>query len=317
MRIPFLLFLVLLLGEAPTNANLDEGIRLYRKGEFKKSVELLEKLKTASPSEPEARLWLGKAYLKNRDWDKAIFEMEKVVELQPSNASYHLWLGRACGRKAEHSKIAGYGLAKRVLKEFEAARNLAPKDLDIRFDLLDFHIQAPWIVGGSKSKAEAEAKEIAKLNPSKGYIARAAIFMEREKWDQAKKEYIQATIDYPDADSYKDLAGYLFDRKDYKGALENARKALALKSDSKGAQLLAAASCIKLRTDLDYALRTLQELINGSLDDDDPAFETMYYWLGECYLEKADKGNAHKAFKSALVYNPDYDEASKALSKTK
>jgi tetratricopeptide (TPR) repeat protein len=318
MKIPFLFLLALLTGGATSNANLDEAARLYRKGEYKQSIELLEQLTNSSPSDPEARLWLGKAYLKTRHWDDAVREMEKAVQLRTSNARYYLWLGRACGAKADHSIILkAYGLAKRVVKEFETARSLAPNDLDIRFDLLEFYLQAPSMVGGGKSKADAEAQEIAKLNPSKGYIARGIIFQKNHNWDQAKKEFIQATVEYPYADSYKDLAGYLFDRKDYQGALSNAQKALTLKGDSKGAQLLAAASCVRLHSDLDYASRTLQALADGSMEDNDPAFEEVHYWLGECYLEKADKERARKAFQSALDFNADYDEAKKSLAKSK
>jgi tetratricopeptide (TPR) repeat protein len=318
MKIPFLVFGVLILSNPSFSANLDEGILHYKKGEFRQGVELLQQLTNASPAEPDARLWLGKAYLKIREWDKAVHEIEKAVQLRPANARYYLWLGRACGAKAAHSFFAkAYGWARRVAKEFETARSLAPRDLDIRFDLLEFYLEAPSLVGGGKSKAEEEAKEIAKLNPSKGYTARAIIFQKTKKWDLAKNEFMQATVDYPDADSYRDLAEYLFDQKDYEGALIYAKKSLKLNSESKGARLLAAASSIRLHSDIEYASRTLQELAEGTLDDDDPAFEEVHYWRGEYYLEKSDKENARKAFQTALLYDPDYDEAKKGISKLK
>jgi len=318
MTIPALTFLFLVLAAVPPNVDLNEGIKLYRKGEFKQSVELFRQLTAAAPSDPEARLWLGKAYLKARDWDQAVREMEKAVELSPSTARYHLWLGRACGAKASHVFFAkAFGWARRVVKEFETARRLDPKDLDVRFDLLQFYLEAPAIAGGGKDKAEAEAREIARLDPSKGYTARASVFRKDEKWDLAKKELVQATVDYPNADSFKDLAEYLFDRKDYKGALDNAKKALALRAESKRTRLLAAASSIRLRSDLESAARTLQELAEGSLDDEDPSFEEVYYWLGECHLEKGEKDKARKAYQSALVFDPDYDEAKKGVTKTK
>jgi tetratricopeptide (TPR) repeat protein len=318
MKTSLMLLLALILGGNQTRANLDDGMRLYRKGEFRQSVELLEQLTKASPAEPDARLWLGKAYIKTREWDKAVHEMEKAVQLRPANALYHLWLGRACGAKASHSFfVKAMGLARRVIKEFETARSLAPKDLDIRFDLLDFYLQAPSLVGGGKSKAEEEAQEITKLARSKGYVARAIILQNNKKLDLARKELIQATVDFPDADSYKDLAGYLFDRQDYEGALANAKKALKLNGESKGARLLAAASSIRTHSDIEYASKTLRDLAEGTLDDDDPAFEQVYYWRGECFLEQADKDNARKAFQTALRYNPDYDEAQKSLSRLK
>jgi tetratricopeptide (TPR) repeat protein len=318
MKFHFLVFGILILSNPSFSANLDEGIRHYTKGEFRQGVELLQQLTNAYPAEPDARLWLGKAYLKTREWDKAVHEIEKAVQLRPADARYHLWLGRAYGAKASHSFFAkAYGLARRVVKEFETARSLAPKDLDIRFDLIEFYLEAPSIVGGGKSKAEEEAKEIAKLNPSKGYTARAIILQKNKKWDLAKKEFTQATVDYPDADSYKDLAEYLFDQKEYEGALSCAKKSLNLNSKSKGARLLVAASSIRLHSDIEHALKTLQELVEGALDDDDPAFEEVHYWRGECFLEKSDKENARKAFQTALRYNPDYDEAQKGISKLK
>jgi len=310
--------LVLIVAALPLQATLDEGVLLYKKGEFKQSVEHLQRLASVDPNEPNIRLWLGKAYLKTRDWDKAVKEIEKAVQIRPKDAHFYLWLGRACGAKAAHSFIlTAYGVAKRVVKEFETARSLAPGNLDVRFDLLEFYLEAPSFVGGGKSKADDEAREIAKLSPSKGYTARAIIHRKNKEWDLARKELTRATIDYPDADSYRDLAEYLFSQKDYAGALDYARKSLKLNDGSKAARLLAAASSIRLHSDIEEASKTLQALAEGALEDDDPAFEEVYYWQGECYLEKADKQHARKAFEKALLFNPEYEEAKKGISKSK
>ena len=318
MGISFLSILILLAGGLQSDKNLDEAIHLYGKGEFRRSVELLQQLKDASPDEPDVRLWLGKAYLKTRDWDSAIHEIERATQLQPENAHLYLWLGRACGARASHSFFAtAFGWARRVLREFETARNLAPKDLDIRFDLLDFYLTAPSIIGGGKSKAEAEAEAIANLNPSKGYIARAIVLQKNKKWDQALKELMQGAAQYPAADAYKDLAIYLFYRKDYEGSLDWAKKALELDSESKESRLLVAASHIRLRSNLDRAAKILHRLAEGVLSDDDPSFEEVYYWLGECYLEAGDAEKAREAFKSALIFNPDYSEAKNGISRLK
>ena len=68
---------------------------------------------------------------------------------------------------------------------------------------------------------------------------------------------------------------------------------------------------------LDQAVRTLEELAAGSLGDDDPAFEEVYYWLGECHIAKGDKAKARKAFLTALSFNPEYDRAKDGISKLK
>jgi Tfp pilus assembly protein PilF len=317
MKIPFFWFLLALFPKPQSDVSLNDAFRLYGKGDFKQAANLLKQITTTAPNEAEARIWLGKSYLKIRKWDDAVQEMERAVQLQPSNAQYHLWLGRACGRRASHSFFAtALGWARRVVKEFEKARELAPEDIDVRFDLLEFYLEAPGIVGGGRNKAEAEVRAISKLTPAKGYSARATLFEKDKHWDLARKELMQATVDYPkNASVHKDMAGFLLERRDFEGALNYAKKALGLNGESKKARLLAAASQIKLNSDLDPALKTLQELAAGPLNDEDPAFEEIYYWLGEGYLAKGNKVKASEAFAFALSLNPDYTKAKERRSK--
>ena len=317
MKILAFAFLLFLPPDYQTGAGLNDAIQLYQKGEFKQAVNLLQQLSTKSPDDADVRLWLGKSYLKTRDWDNAVQEIEKTTQLQPDNAKNHLWLGRAWGARAAHSFfVKGIKLAGRVLKEFETARKLSPENLEVRFDLLDFYLNAPGIVGGGRDKASAEVQAIAKLDPRKGYNARAQVFIKDKKWDLAKKELIQATINYPsDADAHKDVAEFLLDRRDFGGALQYAKEALALDNDSKRTRLIVAAAGIQLRTDLDSSAKTLTNLASGPLSDDDPPFEEVYFWLGEYYLAKGDKQKAREALASAIAFNPEYDKAKENISK--
>jgi tetratricopeptide (TPR) repeat protein len=244
-------------------------------------------------------------------------ELEKATKIEPSNAIYRLWLGRACGYDADHASWITFpiGKARRVIQEFQAASKLAPKNIDIRFDMLEFYLQAPPFVGGGDDKAKEEVQTIATLDPQKGPIARAMMYKDQKKYDLAKKELIQATIDYPNyAAGYFDLADFLLHRKDFEGALKYSQKALELEN-SKRARFLSAAARIRIRIDLDKAEQFLQELASGSLSDNDPSFEEVHYWIGECHLTKGDKAKAREAFKSALVFDPDYEPAKKAISK--
>jgi tetratricopeptide (TPR) repeat protein len=190
--------------------------------------------------------------------------------------------------------------------------------VDIRFDLLEYYLEAPGIVGGGKDKAEAEAQAIARLNPEKGFLARATIHIKNKNWEQARNELTQAVINYPQsASACKDLADFLLDRQDFENALNFAKKALALNAKSKRSMLNAAAAKIRLKTDLDETAKNLQDLVAGTLGDEDPSFEEVYYWLGECWLVKGERAKAMDAFKSALAFNPEYSKAKDGLSKTK
>jgi tetratricopeptide (TPR) repeat protein len=316
MKILFAIFLFFLPSANSQKGGLEEAIRLYEKGEYKLAATRLSELTRSSPEDPNIRHWMGKAFIKTRQWDKAVREMEKATQIEPSNALYRLWLGRACGYEAEHTfKLFAMGKARRVIKEFEAASKLAPANIDIRFDMLEFYIQAPSMIGGGDDKAKAEALTIAKLDPKHGPIARVVLFKNDKKFDLAKKELIQATVDYPDYPAaYADLADFLLDQNDFDGALKNSQKALALK-ESKHAKLIMAAARIRLGSETDEAERSLKELASGLLGDNDPSFEQVYYWLGECYLLKGDKAKARQSLQSALSYDPDYEPAKKTMSK--
>jgi tetratricopeptide (TPR) repeat protein len=323
MLFPFITLILFLL---PMNAqpatghaaeNLEEAIRHYGRAEFRRTIDLLRQLAVAEPENAEIRYWLGKTYLRINNWDDAVREMEKAVQLEPARAYYRLWLGRAAGARADNTIFfRAIGWARRVVSEFEKARDLEPENVAVRFDLLEFYSQAPGIVGGGRAKAEAEARKIAELDPSKGYIARATLHERNNDWDGVKKELTRATIDFPQhAFTHKDLAGFLLRRNDYRGALEHGRKAMELDPGSKRTQLIVAAAHIRLTTDLEQAVTILQLLAAGELYDGDPSFEEVYYWLGEGYLAKGEKEKAREAFNSALVFNPDYSRARDALSK--
>ena len=44
-------------------------------------------------------------------------------------------------------------------------------------------------------------------------------------------------------------------------------------------------------------------------------FDEGYYWLGKCYEKLKKTDAAIESYKTALLYNPDYTEASDALGK--
>ena len=231
MKAYVLICLLLLTSALPAEADgIDQAVQLYQRGQFHKAVELLSERSQSSPNDAEVRFWLGKSFLKIQRRDDAVRHMERAVELEPNNGIYYLWLGRAYGARASHSSLfTALGWAKKVVKAFEIAQELAPDNLDVRFDLMDFYLHAPGAVGGGRDKANAEAAAIAKLNPGEGYTARAIIFEKDHKWEQARSELVQSTLQFPGrADSFMDLADFLLQHHHFEGAAINAHKALSL-----------------------------------------------------------------------------------------
>jgi tetratricopeptide (TPR) repeat protein len=293
------------------------AVDLFLHGQFQRAADLFSDLVKQHPGDANLRVWLGKTCLKLRRWDDAVLQFAKATEIDPRDGVFRLWLGRAYGNKADHASfLSAYGLARDTVKSFEAAAQLSPANLDIRFDLLEFYLQAPGIVGGGKDKAEAQAREIAKMSPRMGHTARARILEDAKDWDRARNELIQATLKFPkDASAFVDLAGFFMRRRMYVNAEEAAQKAIALEG-SKEARMLLAAAQIENARNGSGALKALQDLAAGTLSDDDPGFEEVYYWLGRAYLAQAQNAEARKAFETSLRFDPDYRRSRDALKKS-
>ena len=298
---------------------VDQATELYQHGRFQDAATILAQLSRKQSREAGLYVMLGRTYLKLRRWNDAVKEFEKAVAIEPDNGVFHLWLGRAYGRKAEHAWVfSAFGLARKARQEFEEAVECSPDHLDARFDLMDFYSQAPGIVGGGKDKAENQAREIARISPRLGYTARAELYANEKKWEQAHAELTQAVQKFPDdSGACADLAGFLLERREYDGAEANAKKALALNPLGKDARLLLAASQIALRRNLPDALKTLQDLAAGPLTDSDPSFENVYYRLGQAYLALERKSEAQQAFETSLGFDPEHSGAKEALAQVK
>jgi tetratricopeptide (TPR) repeat protein len=313
----FLNIALALLFLPPATAGQVTPIELYHRGDFQRAAEILTQEAGAIPAAADKLLWLGKAYLKLRKWDSAIEALKRAVMSNPASSLYHLWLGRAYGEKAIHvSFLRASFLARKVLQEFETAGRLDPDSVEARFDLLQYYLEAPGILGGGRDKADEQVRAIELLDRRSGYRARALMFQQEKDWVQARIQYERAVSEFGSTpDAYLELASFLFDRSDFSGALVQARKALALKSSFPDAELLIGKIQVRLGADVGDAEARLRRLAAGSLGDDDPTFDDVYYWLGEALLAGAKRAEAKQAFETALRFNPDHTAAKSALAR--
>lgn len=107
---------------------------------------------------------------------KAEKAFERAIAAEPGVGLHHLWLGRAIGvQTIDASVLRQPFLARRTRSAFEKAVELDPSLLDARDHLIDFYLQAPGVMGGSKEKARAQAAEIARRDASRGHLALSRI----------------------------------------------------------------------------------------------------------------------------------------------
>jgi len=74
-------------------------------------------------------------------------------------------------------------LGMQIRESLENAAALDPENVQVRLDLVRFHVASPRIIGGSLAEARSQAAEIAKRDPALGAFARGYIAY------RAKKEY--------------------------------------------------------------------------------------------------------------------------------
>lgn len=136
---------------------------------------------------------LGRIDTWEGDVDAAFEWFEKAVKADSETADYQFWLGMAYGARAQRASIFGRpGKARRARKAFEQAVQLDPDHFAARTKLVEYHLLAPGILGGSKEKALKQAADIASRSPMEGHMAQAIIHAKDKAHDKRERAYLDA-----------------------------------------------------------------------------------------------------------------------------
>jgi tetratricopeptide (TPR) repeat protein len=176
----------------------EEGARLFEARKFEQARLSLEAAVRDDPADALAASYLGRVYLAQGIPDLAVEWMEKSTALAPSSAEYHLWLGRAYGSQAIRASVLKQPvLAKKVRKEFEQASGLDPDNLEARFALIEYYLQAPGFLGGSGKKANEQAEEVRKRDALEGHRAFGRIAEHGKHFDRALESMSGPAPNFP------------------------------------------------------------------------------------------------------------------------
>jgi predicted Zn-dependent protease len=170
---------------SPSGATSAEA--LIKAGHWKQAREQVEPLYKANPNDADLNYLMSQIDDAFGDLTGAREFAEKSVALKNSESRYHRQLADVDGETAQTASLfTKGGWAKKFKAEADTAAALDPKNLDARFDLLEYYLQAPRLMGGGKDKAAAMAEEIAKIDPAQGYLAQARLAEDRK--DAATQE---------------------------------------------------------------------------------------------------------------------------------
>ncbi len=143
-------------------------------GHWKRAKALLESRRAPK----DARwLWLAsRVKLAFSELDDAVKLGEKAAALDPRQAEYQYHLAEVHGTIAYRAPIwKQLGPGRRCKKAMDAAYALDPAHVENLFILMQYYQRAPGFLGGDKARAVSLANEIGKIDPARGWLARATL----------------------------------------------------------------------------------------------------------------------------------------------
>jgi tetratricopeptide (TPR) repeat protein len=168
------LALFLLAGPAQAATPLEEALQLYQAKKYPDARAAFEKIATAEPNNAAAAYYLGMTLVRRGDTSalgEAVKWLEKAATLEPNNPTYLADYGGASMLLAGRNRsMSSLGLATKGRDAMEKSLTLNPDNLDAREGLWRFYTEAPFIAGGSSSKAAKQLEEIRKRDPDRATV---------------------------------------------------------------------------------------------------------------------------------------------------
>ncbi len=118
--------------------------------------------------------------------DEAVKLADLCVQSFAQNSQCHESVGNVLGTKAMRAGImSSLGSLGKIRDAFKKAVELDPKNLDARFSLLEYYLQAPGFMGGGSSNANALVAQTQVVSPAAAKLMQASI-------DVGDKEFAKA-----------------------------------------------------------------------------------------------------------------------------
>ena len=263
--------------------------------------------------EAHAAFTLGKKALEQNDASKAVEFLEKAVSLNPQSSEYYDWLGKAYGTQAQRAgRLKQALLARKTKSAWEKAIALDPDNVEARQDIILYYLAAPGFMGGSKEKARAQALEIKKRSAFRGALNLASVCAAMKNLTCAETELKSAITNYPDSSAgYRALTELYVSQKQYDRAFATIGMRLLAKPADPVALYSYGRTASISGQNLERGEEALRAYLGAPLTSPPPA--NAHYRLGLILEKRGDKEGAKREYRAALVLDPYYDEAKKAL----
>src|SRR5690242_7269114 len=156
-----LLFLTLLISSvAFGQTSLEKAKSLYETKNYTEAEKTLKSISEKSIDYAAARYYLGRVAFDKKDYDAASDYFEEATKANSNESEYYQWLGDTYGSIAQNANVFKQGLLAPEMKNaWEHAIALDAKNINARNSLIQFYLQAPGFMGGSRSEERRVGKE--------------------------------------------------------------------------------------------------------------------------------------------------------------
>ena len=293
------------------------GIRLFEAGKFREAKTIFEPAFRSNARDAAAAFYLGRIAMEEKKNDRAADYFETATKLDPKNSTYFLWLGRAHGREAQNANVLRQpGLAKKAKAAWEQAVALDPENLDARSDLIQYYVQAPGFLGGSKEKSLEQAEEIRKRNALRGYLELGALYERDKRLAEAEKAYLGAAKEKSDRHVGEYRLGVFYQNT---GAFDKAfdlfESMIAGNPSEVGALFQIGKTGAMSGQRLERAAEALEAYLQTTPGRNDPSLAAAHWRLGMVHEKRQDRQRAKAEYETALRLDPTFKPATESLKK--
>ena len=165
----------------------------YLAGNFVQAEALYSAAWKARPNDAEVAYVLGRLAAHREDWTLAVQFLAQAIKLQPEIMQSYLYYSQAFGEIMRNANIFEVGGKVAEFKAFiDNAAMLFPNEPDILQLVIQFHINAPGILGGNRETAHQLLPRLKALSDSMGLRLEAMLADVEGHQDQTNNLFAQS-----------------------------------------------------------------------------------------------------------------------------
>ena len=287
-----------------SQAQLDSIDYFLKQKQFDKAEMRLTAHLKKSPKDLRAIELLGDTYGHQKKWNEAIYNYKKLVDANQKSAEFNYKYGGAMGMKAlTVSKLTALGMIGEIEDSFLKAAEFDPKHINTRWALVEYYMQLPGILGGSKNKSLKYAQELEQLSKVDGYLAKGYIYEYDNDPELAEKYYKMAISEVGSLWCYDKLTNFYEKQKQPEKALATLEVAKE-KHQRNALHYQIGKVAAEYNIDLQKGVQCLQTYLKNYSPEDGVPKAWAHYRLSQIYSHKKNKTAALKYIDLALAESP-------------